>query len=105
MFDGQPMIKRELYLVDSLVFTETRKHLDDLQKKIILMLLEGKKYSEIAEKHGYDEGYIGDKSRYLFKILSRQVGEEVNKHNFCWVLERFSESRNIVIGWNLINYT
>lgn len=92
------MIKSELYLIDNLVFGETRKHLDDLQKKIILMLLDGKKYSEIAEKHGYDEGYIGDKSRQLFKVLSRQIGEEVNKYNFCWVLERFSESRNIVIG-------
>lgn len=62
------------------------------------MLLDGKKYSEIAENLGYDEGYIGDKSRQLFKILSQQTGEDVNKHNFCWVVERLIESRNIVIG-------
>ena len=94
------MIRHELYLIDNLVFTETKKHLYDLQKKIILMLLDGKKYSEIAENLGYDEGYIGDKSRQLFKILSQQTGEDVNKYNFCWVVERLIESRNIVIGWN-----
>ena len=81
-----------LQFVDSLVFSETEQHLDDLQKKIIEELFKGKTYQQIADIYDYDEGYIGDESRKLFKILSEQLGENINKSNFCWTIERFTNS-------------
>ncbi|MBD2136686.1 ATP-binding protein [Anabaena sp. FACHB-1237] len=81
-----------LQFVDTLVFTETEKHLDDLQKRIIEELFKGKTYKQIADIYEYDEGYIGDESRKLFKLLSDKLGEEVNKSNFCWTIERITNS-------------
>ncbi|WP_079679126.1 ATP-binding protein [Planktothrix sp. PCC 11201] len=81
-----------LQFVDSLVFTETEKHLDDLQKKIVEEVFKGKTYKQIADIYDYDEGYIGDECRKLFKILSEQLGENINKSNFCWTIERFTNS-------------
>jgi len=85
-----------LQFVDNLVFTKTDKHLDDLQKKIIEELFQGKTYKQIANIYDYDEGYIGDESRNLFKILSGVLGEDVNKSNFCWTLERVKNCSKIV---------
>jgi DNA-binding CsgD family transcriptional regulator len=81
-----------LQFVDNLVFTKTDKHLDDLQKKIIEELFQGKTYRQIANIYDYDEGYIGDESRNLFKLLSEGLGEDINKSNFCWTIERVTNS-------------
>jgi AAA+ ATPase superfamily predicted ATPase len=90
--------------VDNLVFTKTDKHLDDLQKKIIEELFNGKTYKQIANIYDYDEGYIGDESRNLFKLLSESLGEDINKSNFCWTLERGKNCSKIVsFGNNNIN--
>lgn len=85
-----------LQFVDNLVFIETDTHLDDLQKKIIQEIFRGKTYKQIADIYDYDEGYIGDESRKLFKILSERLGEDVNKSNFCWTIERFTNSNKII---------
>ncbi|MBD2293082.1 AAA family ATPase [Anabaena sphaerica FACHB-251] len=77
-----------LQFVDNLVFTKTDKHLDDLQQKIIEELFKGKTYKQIANIYDYDEGYIGDESRKLFKILSESLNEDIKKNNFCSTLER-----------------
>ena len=81
-----------LQFVDNLVFTKTDKHLDDLQKKIIEELFQGRTYKQIANMYDYDEGYIGDESRNLFKILSEILGQNINKSNFCWTIERVTNS-------------
>lgn len=84
-----------LQLVDQLVFKHTGNHLNDLQKNAILGIWQGKTYSEIANDFGYDsENYIGKISRQLYDILSKELGEEVNKSNFCWSVERISNSFN-----------
>lgn len=90
-----------LQFVDSLVFSETEKHLDDLQKKIIEEIFKGKTYQQIADIYDYDEGYIGDECRKLFKILSEQLGENINKSNFCWTIERLQlKSSPLIIHTN-----
>ena len=93
-----------LQFVDNLVFTKTDKHLDDLQKKIIEELFQGKTYRQIANIYDYDEGYIGDESRNLFKFLSENLGEDINKSNFCWTIERVTKSRIINFEKNNINW-
>ncbi|HAT13002.1 MAG TPA: ATPase domain-containing protein, partial [Microcoleaceae bacterium UBA11344] len=83
-----------LQFVDRLIFAETDEHLSDLQKNIIKGLLNGQSYKDIADDYGYDEGYIGDVSRKLYKILSEQLGEDVNKFNFSWTIERLANRSN-----------
>jgi hypothetical protein len=93
-------IKEILQMVDHWVFAETDQHLDDLQKTIIEEISQGKTYKQIADLSGYHENYVGDESRKLFKILSEKLGEEINKHNFFWTVERAINSQlvNIVNG-------
>ena len=89
-----------LQFVDNLIFTETDQHLDDLQKRIIEELFKGKTYKQIAELYNYDEGYIGDESRKLFKTLSDKLGENINKSNFAWTIERVINSKIVSFGGN-----
>lgn len=90
-----------IWLVDSLIFSETGKHLDSLTRKIIEGILNNESYLDIAEKLGYDSGYIGDKSRITFDILSKKLNEKVNKQNFSWVLERILKADH---SPSVINY-
>ncbi|MGK7921787.1 MAG: NB-ARC domain-containing protein [Trichodesmium sp.] len=89
------IITEVLQLVDRLVEKQTGEHLDDLEKAVVKGLWEGKTYSEIADDCGYkSSNYIGDVSRKLYKILSEQLeGEDVNKSNFCWTIERTKNSQ------------
>ena len=88
-------ITEVLQLVDRLVKKQTGEHLDDLEKAVVKGLWEGKTYSEIADECGYkSSNYIGDVSRKLYKILFEQLeGENVNKSNFCWTIERAKSSQ------------
>jgi hypothetical protein len=92
-----------LQFVDNLIFTETDQHLDDLQKRIIEELFKGKTYKQIADIYEYDEGYIGDESRRLFKFLSENLGENINKSNFAWTIERVVSSKIVSFGNHNIN--
>jgi ATP-dependent Clp protease ATP-binding subunit ClpA len=76
-----------------LVKKQTGEHLDDLQKTVIQGLWQGKTYNQIADECGYDKNYVGDVSRKLFKILSEQLNEYINKSNFCWTIERAKNSQ------------
>jgi len=83
-----------LQFVDQVVQKQTGEHLDDLEKAILKGLWQGQTYNQIADESGYNsQNYIGDVSRKLFKILSEQLGEDINKYNFCWTLERVINSQ------------
>jgi len=90
-------IQEVLKVADHLVFNHTGKHLDDLQKTILEGVWQGKKYTDIAEKIPYSEGYLRDTASDLWKVLSELAGEDINKSNFCSALERlqFSVSSTI----------
>jgi hypothetical protein len=90
-------ITEVLQLMDQLVQKKTGEHLDDLEKAVVQGLWQGKTYNQIADECGYDsKNYIGDISRKLFKVLSEQIGENVNKSNFSWTLERVTNSPQFV---------
>lgn len=93
-------ITEVLQFVDRLVEKETGTHLDDLQKEVIQGIWQGKTYKEISEKisNGYNENYIGDVSRQLFKTLSKSLDETINKSNFCWTIERLVNSPQLFVG-------
>ncbi len=97
-------ITEVLQIVDQLVEKQTGGHLDDLEKAVVKGLWQSKTYSEIADECRYDsKNYIGDVSRKLFKILSKQLGEDVNKYNFAWTIERLANSYNSLQQVSLIN--
>jgi len=90
-------ITEVLQLVDELVQKQTGGHLDDLEKAVVKGLWQGKTYSDIADECGYDsKNYIGDVSRKLYTILSKELKEDINKSNFCWTLERVINSPQFV---------
>lgn len=97
-------ITEVLQIVDQLVEKQTGGHLDDLEKAVVKGLWQGKTYSEIADECRYDsKNYIGDVSRKLFKILSKQLGEDVNKYNFAWTIERLANSYIFLQQFSSIN--
>ncbi len=78
-------------VADAAVFAKTRKHLTDVEKKILKGAWEGQSYAEIAEAAGYSENYLQrDVGRKLWKSLSEALEEEVSKTNFRTALERRS---------------
>ena len=86
-----------LQFVDKIMHKQTGEHLDDLEKAVLTGLWNGKTYNQIANESGYNShNYIGDISRKLFKILSEQLDEDINKYNFCWTLERVINSPQFV---------
>lgn len=86
-------ITEVLDLVDRLVKNQRGKHLNDLEKKVIQGLWEHKTYHQIATQYGYDENYIGDVSRRLFRQLSEELSQDIKKSNFCWTIERANSSQ------------
>ena len=94
--DTQELFKK----LDNLVFGQTGKHLDTLQLGILKNVLNGQKYSTIAQEYNCTEGHARDKAYELWKILSELLGEELNKFNVRSAIERlvFYNSNN-----NLVN--
>ena len=90
-------ITEVLQYVDRLVKKQTGEHLDDLQKTVIQGLWQGKTYNQIADECGYDKNYVGDVSRKLFKVLSEQLNENIDKYNFCWTIERAKNSQLLAL--------
>jgi hypothetical protein len=82
-------LKEVLRFADQKVFSQTGKHLDDLQEAILKEVLQGRKYTtKIAQDRDCSEGYIRVAASELWKILSDVFGEEVSKVNVRAILER-----------------
>ena len=77
-----------LQIADRLVFSQTGKHLDDLQETVIKGVWQGQTYQVIADECQYSESRVRDVGYKLWEILSAQLGEHINKSNFCSTFER-----------------
>ncbi|GAB4286229.1 MAG: hypothetical protein Fur0025_18570 [Oscillatoriaceae cyanobacterium] len=77
-----------LQSIDELVFQQTGKHLDNLQRVILQGVLNGEKYREIAQRYKCTPGHVKDEGSQLWQILSEVFGEELNKSNFSATVER-----------------
>ena len=60
-------IEEFLKLADNVVFSETEKHLDDLQKAVLRGVWDGQKYSEIAEECYLTEAYVRNLASHFSK--------------------------------------
>ncbi|MEP0801620.1 hypothetical protein NDI37_15095 [Funiculus sociatus GB2-A5] len=77
-----------LKYLDELVFAQTGKHLDSLQRAIIKGVLNGRKYADIAKEYNCTRGHAKDEAYALWQILSETLGENLNKSNFRAAVER-----------------
>jgi hypothetical protein len=86
--------------IDELVFKQTRKHLDSLQVEIVKGVLNGQKYPEIAKKYKCSKGHVKDEAYKLWQVLSKSLGEDINRSNFCATVERlgFANSQYQIIN-------
>ncbi|MEZ2318968.1 MAG: NB-ARC domain-containing protein [Microcoleus sp.] len=81
-------VKEVLQCADELVFAQTRKHLDDIQKTVIKGVWQGQTYEKIADECHRSESHVRDIGYKLLQSLSKQLGEDVNKYNFRSTIER-----------------
>ncbi|MEG4391582.1 ATP-binding protein [Microcoleus sp. BROC3] len=97
-----------LRFADEKVFSQTGKHLDDLQEAILKETLQGRKYAtKIAQDRDCSEGYVRVAASELWKILSDVFGEEVSKVNVRAILERakfYNHSSAIGENYGTVNH-
>ncbi len=87
--------------IDNLIFNQTGKHLDNLQFSILKGISEGKKYPDIAKEYKCTKGHVKDEAYELWHILSKALGEDVNRSNFYATVERLkftNQSFKSIIG-------
>jgi hypothetical protein len=83
-----------LQLADKLAFSHTGKHLDDVQEAVVKGVWEGQTYAKIGEECHRSEARVRDVAYKLWRILSKSLGEDINKANFCSAFERFINSQS-----------
>jgi len=88
-----------LQFVDKAVCAKTRKHLNNLQRRIITGILNRQKYADVAETYDYSAKHIKKASHELLQMLSEVFGEQVKKSNLESVIERHI-NQNITLGKN-----
>jgi hypothetical protein len=104
-------IEEALLFADEVVFSNTGKHLDDVQFGLLKGVLQRQKYADITKELNCSEGYIKDVGYELWKLLSEVFEEEVNKSNLQAALLRHKiiNSFNFNIfgndNNNVINFT
>jgi hypothetical protein len=93
-------VQAVLKYMDDLVFAQTGQHLDSLQVAILKGVINGKKYTQIAEEYSCSAGHAKDEAYELWQILSEALGEDLNKSNFRATIERlgFVNSQHQIIG-------
>ncbi len=77
-----------LQIADQLIFSQTGKHLDSLQEAVIKGVWQSETYREIAEECNHSESRVRDVGYKLWEILSKSLGEDINKSNFRSTFER-----------------
>jgi len=101
-------LKEVLRFADDKVFSNTGKHLDDLQEAILKEVLQGRKYAtKIAQDRDCTEGYVRVAASELWKILSDVFGEDVSKGNVRAILERakfYNHSSAIGENYGTVNH-
>ncbi len=81
-------LQEVLKIVEDLVFAETGKPLDYLQKAILQGTIAGDTYAKIAEETYNSEGHVRDVGSELWQLLSEKLGKDVSKKNFKTLLKK-----------------
>ncbi|MBE9089720.1 pentapeptide repeat-containing protein [Microcystis aeruginosa LEGE 11464] len=90
MTEIKPLSWTELeMLVNDLKKKHTKKGLTDVETKILKGVFEDKTYRDLAEEIRQEEQSIKNAASSLFKILSEQTGEKIEKSNLITALSRW----------------
>lgn len=92
-----------LQFADQLVFSQTGKHLDDLQETVVKGVWQGQTYAEIGDQCHRSESRVRDVGYKLWEILSEGLGEDISKYNFRATFERLRFVSSQVININTID--
>lgn len=86
--------------LDDLLFSSTGHRIDSLQIAILKGVLNGQKYAEIAKEYKCSAGHTKDEAYKLWKLLSKMLGEEITKSNFCSTVQRlgFANFQSPIVG-------
>ncbi|MDJ0548535.1 MAG: pentapeptide repeat-containing protein [Microcystis sp. M49637_WE12] len=79
-------------LVNDLKKKHTNKGLTDVETKILKGVFEDKTYRDLAEEIRQEEQSIKNAAYDLFKILSEQTGEKIEKSNLITALTRYRDN-------------
>ncbi|BBD53053.1 NB-ARC domain-containing protein [Planktothrix agardhii 1029] len=90
-------LKEMLKVADDIVFAKTGKHLDDLEEAVLRGTLEHDTYKQIAKDFDCSVSNVRNAGSKLWKILAKELGEDVNKSNFKSAMERLQNA-------NLFNF-
>lgn len=93
----EPSLSFEIALkvADEAVFSQTSRHLKNIEVAVLQGAWLGQNYDEIADLVGYAPEYIKhDVGPKLWKILSASFGEKVSKTNLVAILSQKANSRN-----------
>ncbi|MDZ8105933.1 MAG: NB-ARC domain-containing protein [Nostoc sp. DedQUE12a] len=75
--------------IDSIVFSNTGRHLRDVEAVVLQGAWQAKTYEQIAETCEYSLNYIKQVAApRLWKLLSEVLGENISKTNFRFIIER-----------------
>lgn len=81
--------KQALDVANALVFSQARRHLNDVEILIFKGSWHKQTYEQIAEAEGYSSHYLARSVAPKFwRLLSQALGESVSKTNFRSALER-----------------
>ncbi|GET35984.1 AAA-like domain-containing protein [Microseira wollei] len=84
-------VEEALEFADKLIYSQTGRHLNDLERQVFVGSWEGLNYKKIYPLNPeYIEKNVGFK---LWKKLSRALGEEVGKKNFRGAIERWLKDK------------
>ena len=95
-------LKEVLKMADEMVFAKTGEHLDNLQEAILRGTIQGEKYTQIAEEIHCNESYVREIGSELWRILSQEFGEKVNKKNFRSAMERLQNASVVNFGQDVV---
>jgi hypothetical protein len=79
-------------LVNDLKKKHTNKGLTDVETKILKGIFDDKKYRDLAKEIRQEEQSIKNAASSLFKILSEQTGEKIEKSNLITALARYRDN-------------
>lgn len=74
-------VQSVIQIADDIIFANTGKHLDDLQRAILYGSLSRHKYAEIAQTCNCSESHVKKVASELWKMLSEVIGQDLNKFN------------------------
>ena len=94
---AQMNLKEMLKVADDIVFAKTGRHLDDLEEAVLRGTLQHETYKQIAKDFDCSGSNVRNAGSKLWKILAKELGEDVNKSNFKSAMERLQNA-------NLFNF-